>query len=57
LTAEPHASGITSPDEAMRSSTTFSSESPSQARARLSEGFTQHVTIALAACLLALVFG
>ena len=41
----------------MRKPLTLSSESPSEARARLAEGFSQHVTIALAACLLALVLG
>lgn len=57
MTAASHATGITSPDGAMRSSTTFSTQSLSEARARLSAGFTQHVTIALTACLLALVLG
>lgn len=41
----------------MRKSITLSPESLSEARARLSAGFSQHVTIALAACLLALVLG
>jgi len=41
----------------MRNSKTFPYESPSETRARLASGFVQHVTIALAACLLALVLG
>jgi hypothetical protein len=41
----------------MRSFTIVPSSSLSEVRARLSAGFTQHVTIALTACLLALVFG
>ena len=41
----------------MRIATTVTPESVSQARSRLSAGFTQHVTIALTACLLALVLG
>ncbi len=41
----------------MRKSPTFSTETPTEAQARLSAGFSQHVTIALAACLLALVLG
>jgi hypothetical protein len=41
----------------MRTSTSLSEESPSAARARLASGFNQHVTIALAACLLGLVLG
>ena len=42
------------PDEAMRNSKTFPYESPAETRARLASGFTQHVTVALAVCLLAL---
>ena len=48
---------VSTAEEAMRKSMTLSSESPSEARARLSAGFSRHVTIALAACLLALVLG
>lgn len=36
---------------------TLTPESVSRTRARLASGFTQHVTIALAACLLGLVLG
>ena len=41
----------------MRHRSTLTDDSVSRARARLASGFTQHVTIALAACLLALVLG
>jgi hypothetical protein len=41
----------------MRNFRTFPFESPSQTSTRLASGFAQHVTIALAACLLALVLG
>jgi hypothetical protein len=36
---------------------TFSPESLAHARARLASGFTQHVAIALSACLLGLLLG
>jgi hypothetical protein len=48
---------VTSPDAAMRTFLNLPSSSLSEARARLSAGFTQHVTIALTACVLALIFG
>lgn len=41
----------------MRSFNTSPHESPAQTRARLASGFTQHVAIALAACVLGLLLG
>ena len=41
----------------MRGLETLSPEALSRARANLASGFTRHVTIALAACLLGLVLG
>jgi hypothetical protein len=57
LTAIVHPSGRIHPEEAMQKAVIRFPESPAEARARLSAGFHQHVTIALAACLLALVLG
>jgi hypothetical protein len=41
----------------MRTTSMLSHDSLSRARTRLASGFTQHVTIALVACLLAIVLG
>jgi hypothetical protein len=41
----------------MRNSGMLSYDALSRARTRLASGFTQHVAIALTACLLALVLG
>lgn len=57
LTTFPHSSGVTQPDEAMRNPSRLSHDSLSRARTRLASGFTQHVAIALVACLLAIVLG